>query len=156
MILTARYGSPEALEALQQRVKELNGMHIDAGWSGPLGASPETVKIAAINTFGAPRASIPARDVLTPLAVRSRGWISKVNREVMRKLTMGEDYESDVEGIARRLEMEGKQAVRDFASPANAPSTIAGKGFDDPLVGKGADGGRLVREFAAAVFRDID
>ena len=63
----------------------------------------------------------------------------------------GGDVEEPLELLAGDLEFALKRSVEDFSDPENAPSTVDDKGFNDPLVGAGADGGRLVREAAAAV-----
>lgn len=36
--------------------------------------------------------------------------------------------------IGARMERDVKKVIRDFDDPPNAPSTIARKGFDDPLI----------------------
>jgi hypothetical protein len=53
--------------------------------------------------------------------------------------------------LAADLEVEFKRQIEDLSTPPNAPSTVEGKGFDDPLIGPEPDGGRLLAEAAAQV-----
>jgi hypothetical protein len=116
-----------------------------------MGASAETVQIAAINTFGAPAANIPPRDALTPMIQAEKAAIRSALGHAAKAALHGRDPASYLEGLAALLEQRAKSAIEGFADPRNADSTIKGKGFDDPLIGKGPDGGRLLAQVAALV-----
>lgn len=51
-------------------------------------------------------------------------------------LLRSNDYDADraLELMGEQLEGELQQSIRDFTDPGNAPSTIAKKGFDKPLI----------------------
>lgn len=137
--------------ATRRNALELASYRVKVGWSVELGADPETVRIAAINTLGAPAANIPARDALSPVLVAMRDRIRNANKAALQAANRAGDPYVPLERLAADLEAALKQSVEDFTNPPNAPSTIATKGFDDPLVGAGGDGGRLVAQAAAAV-----
>jgi hypothetical protein len=137
--------------ATRRNALEFGRFRVKVGWSVELGASEETVTIAAINTLGAPAAGIPARDALTPVLAANADAIREANLAAARAANRDEDVEYPLELLAGKLEADLKQSVENFSTPGNAPSTIATKGFDDPLVGPESDGGRLVAEAAAAV-----
>ena len=143
--------NPNALTATRRAALKFASHRVRVGWAVDMGADPKTVSIAAINTLGAPSANIPARDALTPVLVANADRIRAANAAALHAANAGEDVLEPLELLAADLEYALKQSVEAFSSPGNAPSTIAAKGFDDPLVGEGSDGGRLVAEAAAVV-----
>jgi len=143
--------NPNALTATRRNALELGRFRVRVGWAEDMGADPETVKIAAINMLGAPRANIPARDVLTPFMRQSYALIGRKHRTAVLMTNKGKDPEPVLQELAATLRDGLKQAVRDYSAIPNAESTIDRKGFDDPLVGAGADGGRIVAEANAMV-----
>lgn len=87
--------------------------------------------IAAINEFGNPANEQPPRPFFRQMiAAKSPGWGAS-----MAKVLKAADCNLDValgrmgEGI--RGQLQG--SIRDFTTPANAPSTVAQKGFNAPL-----------------------
>ena len=143
--------NPNPLTATRRIVAELGSLRVRVGWAVDMGADPETVQIAAINKLGAPAANIPARDAITPMIAQQKLVIRSALGHAAKAALRGRDPEPYLETLAATLELEAKRAIEAFSSPANAPSTIKGKGFDDPLIGKGADGGRLLAQVAARV-----
>ncbi len=117
-----------------------------------MGADPEAVTIAAINMLGAPRANIPARDVLTPTINDSIQSVRVTNAAAVRAANRGDDPLPLLEVMADRLEARLKDNINN-AQPGNAPSTIATKGFDQPLIGAGSDRGRIYAQAAARVLK---
>jgi hypothetical protein len=153
---SVRRKNPNALTATRRNALELASFRVSVGWSLQLGAQPKTVEIAAINTFGARLANggiIPARDVLTPFMRSMKALIGRKHRTAVLLANKGKDPRPPLESLASELKELGKQAIRDFMTPGNAPSVIQQKGMDAPLKGVGSDGGRLVAEFNAAVFK---
>lgn len=146
--------NPNALAATRRAALELGSYRVRVGWAIDLGADPETVFIAAVNALGAELANggrIPPRDVLTPFIRAQLPLIRRKQRTAVLLVAKGKDPQPALDDLAAELERLAKQAVRDFSTPGNAQSTIDRKGFDNPLVGAGPDGGRLVSELAAAV-----
>ena len=143
--------NPNALMATRRKALELGALRVRVGWAVNMGAKPETVSIAAINMRGAPAANIPPRDALTPVLAENAARIRAANLAAMRAANRGKDVEVSLELLAADLEFALKRSVEDFSDPPNADSTVAAKGFNDPLVGEGSDGGRLVAEAAAQV-----
>lgn len=92
-------------------------------------------EVAAINEFGAPEAGIPSRPFFSGMiAEKSPDWGDK-----FAKLLDLSDYDTNRalkrmgDGIAGQL----RQSIVDTKEPPNAPSTIAKKGFDKPLIDTG-------------------
>lgn len=142
--------NPNLLAATRKIAVELGKYRVRVGWSVDMGADPETVKIAAINTLGAPAANIPARDALTPMMASERNRINAYLGNAVKAQMRGKDPKPILETLAEYLTDAAKQAVADFSDPPNAESTIARKGFNNPLIGPD-DGGRLLREVRAMV-----
>ena len=92
--------------------------------------------VAAWNEFGAPRASIPERPFMRPAIEDSKDDIRKLlgseidrNRMVITQAT--------AEKIGLLLQGAIQEKIVEVRVPANAPSTIAAKGSDNPLVDTG-------------------
>jgi hypothetical protein len=137
-------GKSEALAAQIAQLKKLDGLQTEAGWfetaryqAGPK-VNPKMVgmpvaTIARFNEFGTKRA--PARPFMR-LAYKdflaSKGALQKkVARQMMTK---GVDAEKAMKQIG--LFMEGciVNAIKNGGWVPNAPSTVAKKGFDTPLI----------------------
>ena len=144
--------NPNALTATRRNVAAIGQYRVQVGWSVAMGADEETVGIAAINMLGAPSANIPARDVLTPTIEESVQSVRVTNAAAVRAANRGADPLPLLETMAARLEQRLKDNI-DKATPGNADSTIAGKGFDDPLIGAGSDRGRIYAQAAARVLK---
>lgn len=139
---------PNALADLRKAMHDLTRYTIEAGWSPEMGASPESVKKAAINTFGAPAANIPARDVMTPLFDGLDGVIRAQHVDALTAIYQGQSPVPTLDRLAEIVEAKLKADIEGFTTPPNAPPTIAHKdGRDDPLV----DTGQMRDEAAARV-----
>ena len=143
--------NPNKLASIRRIALEFKNFRVRAGWAVDMGASPKTVEIALINSLGAPNANIPPRPVVEPFIRSQLALIRRKHRSAVVAANRGKDPRPKLAELAELLRIGGKQAVRDLSTPVNADSTIAGKGFDNPLVGAGSDGGRLVAEFNAEV-----
>lgn len=91
--------------------------------------------IAAIQEFGAPARGIPPRPFFrSMIAAKQNEWAPALAAILKQN---GYDAPQALallgDGIAGQL----RQSVRDTKSPGNAASTIAKKGFDDPLIDTG-------------------
>lgn len=142
--------NPNALKVLQQQAEELARRHIEVGWSVNMGAPGEAVTIAAYNTLGTE--TIPARDALTPAVTGKLDAINEHNVRAVQAMNTGKSPDGELTLLALELQDALQQSVEDFSVPPNAPSTIAQKGgLDDPLIGLGADGGRILANARARV-----
>jgi hypothetical protein len=146
-----KHSNPNPLAATRRIVAELGRYRVRVGWAQDMGADPKTVQIAAINMLGAPAANIPARDALTPMIQAEKLAIRSALGHAAKAALRGRDPTVYLEGLAAHLEQRAKSAIEAFSDPPNAPSTIRQKGADDPLIGKGSDGGRLLAQVAARV-----
>lgn len=79
--------------------------------------------------------TIPARPFFRGMIASERAYVASDMGHALREA----DY-----NMARALGLMGEEylgklqeSIRDFTSPANAPSTIRRKGFDDPLIDTG-------------------
>lgn len=126
---------------------------VKVGWSVEIKATPETVEIAEIQVLGSPAANIPPRDPITPAVRGNANTIRGFTSKAVKAANRGEDPTKVLEAMANFLDRAVTQSVRSLSEPGNAPSTIAKKGFDNPLVGAGGDGGRLVAEVGAKVVK---
>ena len=111
-------------------------------------ASSETVKIAIYNALGTD--IIPARPTLEPTMNRTIDLIRAENKAIARTVNRGADPVPLMDRLASRLEDAVVAVIVELQDPPNAQSTIDQKGFDDPLIGAGSEGGRLVAEGSPA------
>lgn len=97
-----------------------------------------TVDIMAIHEFGAPTAGISKRSVVEAAAREQAGNIRSGLRAGIRDELRGEAgaTERAVRNAARQLRLKMQAIIRDPSRPAppNAPSTVARKGFNNPLL----------------------
>ncbi len=114
-------------------------------------ASSETVKIAIYNALGTD--TIPARPTLEPTMNRTADLIRTENKAIVRIVNRGADPVPLMDRLASRLEDAIVAVIVELQDPPNAQSTIDKKGFDDPLIGAGSEGGRLVAEVASRRIR---
>lgn len=101
--------------------------------------------IAAINEFGAPSRGQPPRPFFRNMIREKRDeWAP-----ALRQLLKANNYDAHEaldqlgEGIAGQLQ----QSIVEFTDPPLAPSTIARKGFDKPLI----DTGQMLRSITHQV-----
>jgi hypothetical protein len=79
--------------------------------------------------------TIPSRPYFRGMIAAKKGqWGPQLG-----KIIKATDYDSTMAlgQLAELVEGQLKESIRDFSEPANAKSTIAKKGFDDPLVDSG-------------------
>lgn len=87
--------------------------------------------VAAIQEFGAPARKIPPRPFFrNMIADKSPEW-----GDAIANLLKANDYDATktMGQMGAGIKGELQQAIVNFTTPANAPSTIARKGFDAPL-----------------------
>ena len=87
--------------------------------------------VAYINEFGAPEAHIPPRPFFrTAISINSARWGELLGASL--KLVNYDSREA-MGLVGMKISEQVQQSIEDFTDPANAESTIARKGFDDPL-----------------------
>jgi hypothetical protein len=141
--ITLRSKNPGAAKALMRNFASLTGAEVAMGWL-------EDATIPAINYFGAPAANIPIRDAVAPAVEAIAPAVLEIGIAAGQTANNGRDPLPLLDGLAIVAAEELKEQVRAFDDPPNAPSTVAKKGFDDPLIGVG--GGRIL-DGATAVAR---
>jgi hypothetical protein len=144
---STKRSNPGWQEEIRKRALEAARQEIHVGWSTEMGASSETVEIAIWNALGTD--TIPARPTLETTMLASRATIDGANQAIVRAINRDEDPTGRMDFLAVLLESAHRETVVNLADPPNAASVEREKGFNDPLVGTGADGGRLVRELAS-------
>ena len=87
--------------------------------------------IAAIHNYGAPRAGIPPRPFFTNMIKQHQGeWPKAIAGLLQSGLSTKDALEQAGAAIAGQL----RQSIIDTNYPPLAPSTVARKGFDKPLI----------------------
>jgi hypothetical protein len=124
-----------ALKEIAARIGDGTAVRIGflKGSTYPDGASVPMV--AAIQEFGAPVRKIPPRPFFRSMvAEKSPAWPKAIADLLVANKYDGRKTMAQVgEAIAGQL----RESITTFSTPANAPSTIARKGFDKPLVETG-------------------
>jgi hypothetical protein len=134
-------------------LKQLEGKKVEAGWfesdryaaTANESVGEPVAKIARINNYGATIKRdgkvvgiIPARGFMQGAWLafsRNRAAIQK--KAINQMLTKGKTPEQALGMIGNVLEGEIVKSIRDGGWEPNAPSTIAKKGFDKPLIDSG-------------------
>lgn len=113
--------------ASEVRVGLLAGSTYPDGTSVPL--------IAAINEFGAPSRGQPPRPFFrNMITAKSGGWGDGVAQALA---ATDNDARKALEIAGEGIKGQLAQSIVDLVSPPLAPSTIARKGFDKPLIDSG-------------------
>lgn len=126
-------------EKLQKKLAELatkvkNARTLEVGFlekaTYPDGTS--VAMVAAVNEFGAPSRGQPPRPFFRGMiAKESPHWGDDLARLLK---TTNLDAHRTLLLMAERVKGELQQSIRDTNDPPLAPSTIAAKGFDKPLI----------------------
>jgi uncharacterized protein YukE len=99
--------------------------------------TPKTITIAEeafYNCKGVPELGIPARDYQTKTVNDNQ---EKWKKDMKTLLKKGANTRTAITAIAKVARDDTKNTIETFATPPNAPSTIAAKGFNKPLVHEG-------------------
>lgn len=94
--------------------------------------------IALIQEMGAPEANIPERPFMSE-TFRTSGW-ARFARNALHTIFRGAGTDVRFTLFARLGKFVGKEMqrnIKDWSEPANAPLTVAKKGFNDPLIETG-------------------
>lgn len=106
------------------------GIHKDAG-SYDNGAT--VVDVATWNEFGTD--TIPERSFLrTTIAANRAKYKGEFEKAYLQAIRGGMNLRASAAFIGNVARDDIKQKINDIKEPRNAPSTIAKKGFDNPLI----------------------
>lgn len=109
---------------------------IQAGTKHKEGGS--LVTIAATNEFGSEDGRVPERSFIRSTTREERGNIEAMKIKIMRRVYEGRlGWRQAMAVIGEYMEAKIKKKITDIRTPPNAPSTIARKGSDKPLIDTG-------------------
>lgn len=120
---------PEHVVTLNRSVNEKTG-EFKRGGRFVKNANFQTTSIVPAHSV-----TIPARPFFRTLVVAKKSeW---VYRMAIAAFETHYDLHKTLDIVGESVTNDLKRAIRDFKSPGNAASTIARKGFDDPLIEDG-------------------
>ena len=121
-----------------QGYRNLHGKTIKAGVLQSAGSEKNGVPISQVatwNEYGTSR--IPSRPFIAIATDESKGWQSEVKKQV-GGITSSADVNGALNTIGEQMKKDIKNVIGDRSKlKPNAPSTIAKKGFDAPLIDTG-------------------
>lgn len=121
-----------------QGYRNLHGKTIKAGVLQGAGSEKNGVPISQVatwNEYGTSR--IPSRPFIAIATDESKGWQSEVKKQV-GGITSSVDVNGALNTIGEQMKKDIKNVIGDRSKlKPNAPSTIAKKGFDAPLIDTG-------------------
>lgn len=106
----------------------------EAGKTHPRTGTPLS-DVGAINEFGAPSKNIPKRPFLRPTINEKKQPLVK---ELQNAAERGDRAREAFDKVGAKAVEIVKETITQLSSPANAPSTVDRKGFNDPLVETGS------------------
>ena len=119
--------------SILREVEALKGAKVQVGYF-----NPELAFIAACNEYGTKRngkVHSPERSFLrATFDANVHEYHALAAKYIGRVLDGTLTARGALMLIGARMERDVKKAIRDFDDPPNAPSTIARKGFDNPLI----------------------
>lgn len=127
-----------ALQSIEKKITNAGVLRMGflegANYPGGVNGAPLSIaQVAFWNEFGTVR--IPARPAFrTTIAKQSKTWGDKLGKAVVATKYDGQKALALL-GQSMRDDLEAE--IAQWSTPGNAPSTIARKGFDKPLVHTG-------------------
>jgi len=128
---------------LARQLRELAGDEVSV-LVGVHGATDsEMVVIAASNEYGTtssgtgPGHNVPERSYLRSTVDQGQAEILDDLQAAVVKALDGADLEQQLGLVGEKWVGRVKMTIRDLSDPPNAPSTIAAKGADNPLIDQG-------------------
>jgi len=153
--MTKPFGKSDMVKAQIASLKKLKGMSVGAGWyssaryQAAKGIPAKMVGmpiaiIAKINEYGATikrdtyQIVIPARPFMRYAATQVAKKAPDVQRSIAKRMAAGKlDPRQGLAQIGMFMEGEIVDSIKNGGWEPNAPSTIAKKGFDKPLIDTG-------------------
>jgi len=106
------------------------GVHKDAG---SYESGETVVDVATYNEFGTP--DIPERPFLrTTIQANSAKYKGEFEKAYLEAIRGGMNLRASAAFIGNLARDDIQQKIKDIKEPPNAASTVAKKGFDDPLI----------------------
>lgn len=119
------------------KVGELEVGFFEQSKYGPENENLQVAQVAQWNNEGQPANNVPPRPFFTSTLVapieakkRDKLFFQSIDRIVTGKSSFLREYNM----IGGLFVNELKKAIEDWSTPPNAPSTVAEKGFNDPLI----------------------
>lgn len=98
----------------------------------------DLVEIAAVNEFGSEDGRIPERSFIRSTEREETRNIERLKQRLMQRVFEGRlDWRAAVATLGEYMEGRIKRKISTLRHPPNAPSTIAQKGSDKPLIDTG-------------------
>ena len=119
--------------------RALNGKTIKAGVLKGAGSykGVSISQVAKWNEYGTDNGHIPSRPFIAIATDENKGWQSEVKMQVGR-INSSADVNGALNTIGKKMKEDIKSVFGDRSKlRPNAPSTIAKKGFDAPLIDTG-------------------
>ena len=88
-------------------------------------------QVAVFNEYGDPARHVPARPFMHGTVNRN---VKKWRNFVQDVLPQTMNAKETMERLGQRVVQDMKDTINDWTEPPNAPSTIAQKGFNNPLI----------------------
>ena len=136
--------------------KLAKGRHVVAGIRGEKGGETEEgadltlVQIAAVNEFGTEDGHIPSRPAFRGTFDKNRGKYETMLVAGVRRILDGKgDLDTELGRLGLRVAGDIQAAIAEGVPPPNAPSTIARKGSEKPLIASGRTRGSIDHEVRA-------
>ena len=126
----------EAGEDCQQFLSDVSDLEIGVGFNAKSGSYPDgtsTVMVAAWNELGTE--TIPSRPFMRQTMSENEDDIKKYASNYLTMACKGDmTTKAALEAIGEYIKKLMQEQIADGDFEPNAPSTIAKKGFDDPLI----------------------
>jgi hypothetical protein len=133
--------SRKRINFMSHVLASLDGMSIGVGIAGTHRSGMDASELADLLLRGSKdktrAGAIPARDFMTPAIDEAKLAVTRSLRIAAQAKTRGKDPKPALQRGAVALQEAVIRNIHDFDTPGNAPSTIARKGKDDPLVETG-------------------
>jgi hypothetical protein len=118
----------------------LVGVRSKEGALVPEGGDLNLAEIAAVNEFGSDDGHVPERSYLrSTMLEKESEYVDEVGKIVLAAIQGRQSVDQGLGRLGLRAVRDVQATMRDLDTPPNAPSTIARKGADNPLI----DTGRL-------------
>lgn len=102
------------------------------------GAKIEVAEIAIVQEFGSTKINVPERSFLRSVTDEKREKYKAVLKSLFSKVLLGTTtVPQALDLFGERVVGDVKRKITSIRQPPNAPSTIAKKGFDNPLIRTG-------------------
>lgn len=117
-------------------LRSMTGVQILVGVR-PDGGDPDIAQIAEWQEFGTKDGHVPERSFLRATVDERKTLIANLLTDAVKKVVRGAKPKNAYGQVGRRVVFEVQRRISSRIDPPNAPSTIAKKGSDKPLIDTG-------------------